>query len=429
MTAAAAGHPPSASGARRDGPSEAALPFPSPLLDGVRVLDLTTVIMGPYASHLLADLGADVIKIESPGGDLLRQYHPQRSEGMSGVFLNLHRNKRSVVLDLKRAPDRAALERLIAGADVFLHNLRPGPIGRLGFDYERVKTLNPRLIYCAARGFSEQGPYRDKAAYDDLIQAGSGIASLFIPLAGGPAYVPTVLCDKLAGQAIAYAILAALYARERDGRGRAVEVPMFETAIAFTLVEHDTGSAFIPPLGPPGFGRLLNPRRKPYRTRNGHACILPYTDRNWRDFYEFTGRREFIGDPRFERLAERVKNIDVLYAMIEEEAPKRTTEEWVAFCDRVSIPCMPVLSLADLPADPHLRAIGFFTEAEHPSEGRYRLVADPVRFSDTPFSLRRHAPRLGEHTEEILREAGVDEALLAAILTGGEGDGPQGDGV
>jgi|BEDMetMinimDraft_2_1075160.scaffolds.fasta_scaffold00880_3 crotonobetainyl-CoA:carnitine CoA-transferase CaiB-like acyl-CoA transferase len=385
-------------------------------LEGVRVLDLTTVIMGPYASHILADLGADVIKIESPEGDLIRHYHPHRSEGMSGVFLNLHRNKRSIVLDLKREPDRAAFTRLLATADVFLHNLRPGPISRLGFDYERVSALNPRLIYCAARGFSERGPYRDKAAYDDLIQAGSGIAALFTSLSGEPAYVPTVLCDKLAAQAIVYAILAALFARERDGKGRAIEVPMFETAIAFTLVEHDTGSAFIPPLGPAGFGRLLNPRRKPYRTRNGYACILPYTDRNWLDFYEFTGRREFVGDPRFERLAERVKHIDVLYAMIEEEAPKRTTEEWVAFCDRVSIPCMPVLSLDDLPYDPHLQAIGFFTEAEHPSEGRYRLIADPVRFSDTPSFLRRHAPRLGEHTEEVLREAGVDEALLAAVL-------------
>jgi crotonobetainyl-CoA:carnitine CoA-transferase CaiB-like acyl-CoA transferase len=393
---------------------------PSLPLEGVRVLDLTTVIMGPYASHILADLGADVIKIESPEGDLLRQYHPQRSPGMSGVFLNLHRNKRSVVLDLKRAPDRAALERLITTADVFLHNLRPGPIARLGFDYERVRALNPRLIYCAARGFSERGPYRDKAAYDDLIQAGSGIAALFVPLAGTPAYVPTVLCDKLAGQAIVYAILAALFARTRDGAGRFIEVPMFETAIAFTLVEHDTGSAFVPPLGPPGFNRLLNPRRRPYRTRDGYACILPYTDRNWRDFYEFTGRREFIGDPRFERLAERVKNIDILYAMIEEEAPKRTTAEWVAFCDRVSIPCMPVLSLDDLPEDPHLQAIGFFSEAEHPSEGRYRVVADPVQISGMRPTLRRHAPRLGEHTAEVLREAGLEEGLIAAIMGGAE---------
>ena len=385
-------------------------------LAGVRVLDLTTVIMGPFASHILADLGADVIKIESPDGDLLRRYRPARSPGMSGVFLNLHRNKRSVVLDLKRASHCDALARLIAGADVFLHNIRPQAIARLGFDAARVRALKPDIIYCGAYGFSAQGPYGEKAAYDDLIQAGSGISALFAEIDGVPRYVPTVVCDKLAGQAIAYSILAALFARARGGGGQTIEVPMFETTIEFNLIEHITGAAFIPPLGKAGFGRLLNARRKPYRTADGYACILPYTDRNWRDFYDFTGRVEFKSDPRFSELAERVQNIDALYAVIEEEAPRHSTAEWVAFCDGVSIPCMPVLRLDDLPADPHVTAVGLFGAAEHPSEGRYRSVRRPVSFADDPFTIRHHAPRLGEHTAEILEEAGLEAAAIAAIL-------------
>ncbi len=391
-------------------------PKPGAPLAGVRVLDLTTVIMGPFASHILADLGADVIKIESPEGDLLRQYRPSRSPGMSGVFLNLHRNKRSVVLDLKRDSHRAALDRLIAGADVFLHNIRPQAIARLGYTYDRVKALNPDIVYCGAYGFSAAGPYGEKAAYDDLIQAGSGIAGLFAAIDGVPRYVPTVICDKLTGQAIAYAILAALFARARGAGGQAIEVPMFETTVEFNLVEHITGAAFVPPLGRAGFGRLLAARRKPYRTADGYACILPYSNRNWQDFYDFTGRGEFKTDPRFARLAERVQNIDILYAMIEEEAPKRDTAEWVAFCDRVSIPCMPVLSLDELADDPQIAASGLFAEAEHPSEGRYRSVRRPVTFSADPFEIRRHAPRLGEHTEEVLAEAGLDRAAVAAIL-------------
>lgn len=389
---------------------------PGAPLAGVRILDLTTVIMGPFASHILADLGADVIKIESPEGDLLRQYRPSRSPGMSGVFLNLHRNKRSVVLDLKRESHRTALDALIAGADVFLHNIRPQAIARLGYTYDRVRALKPDIVYCGAYGFAATGPYGDKAAYDDLIQAGSGIAGLFAAIDGVPRYVPTVICDKLAGQAIAYAILAALFARARGGGGQAIEVPMFETTVEFNLVEHITGAAFVPPLSRAGFGRLLNARRKPYRTADGYACILPYSDRNWRDFYDFTGRQEFKSDPRFARLAERVQNIDILYAMIEEEAPKRSTAEWVAFCDRVSIPCMKVLSLDELADDPQIAASGLFAEAEHPSEGRYRSVRRPVNFSADTFEIRRHAPRLGEHTEAVLAEAGLDRAALAAIL-------------
>ena len=375
-------------------------------LGGIRVLDLTSVIMGPFATHILADLGADVIKVESPEGDSLRSYEPRRNPGMPGSILNLHRNKRSIVLDLKREECRAALDRLIETADVFVHTLRPAAIARLGYAYEQVRARKPDIVYCGAYGFGANGPYSDKPAYDDLIQAGSGVAALYGEVHGEPAYVPTVICDKLAGQAIAYSILAALLQRARGGPGQAIEVPMLETTIEFNLIEHMHGFAFDPPLSDPGFQRLLTRSRKPYRTRDGYACILPYSDQNWQDFYDYTGRTEFKHDPRFERLATRVQNIGILYEMLEQEAAKRTTREWVSFCDRVSIPCMPVMALRDLADDPHVRAVGLFGTAEHPSEGRYRTVRSPVNFSAAPFRIRRHAPRLGEHTAEVLAEAG-----------------------
>jgi crotonobetainyl-CoA:carnitine CoA-transferase CaiB-like acyl-CoA transferase len=383
-------------------------------LDGIRVVDLTSVIMGPFATHILADFGADVIKVESPDGDLFRGYKPLRSAGMGGGFLNLNRNKRSMVLDLKQAADREALDRLIATAEVFVHALRPKAIARLGYTYERVRALRPDVVYCGAYGFGAAGPYGDKAAYDDLIQAGAGIAALYTELDGAPRYVPTALCDKLGGQAIAYAILAALVRRGRTGEGEQVEVPMFETAIEWTLVEHFSGFAFEPPIGKPGFVRLLNPARKPYRTSDGYACILPYSDQNWRDFYAFTGRTEFADDPRYAELAERVLHIEALYRVIEEEAPKRATAEWVQFCDDVSIPCMPVLALEDLPEDQHVKAVELFRTMTHPTEGRYRAIRSPIVFGGRPSALRRHAPRLGEHTDEILTELGIERGTPAA---------------
>jgi len=385
-------------------------------LSGIRVLDLTSVIMGPFATHILADLGADVIKVESPEGDSVRHHEPLRHAGMSGSFLNLHRNKRGIALDLKRAECRLALNRLIETADVFVHSLRRKSIERLGYGYEQVRSLNADIVYCGAFGFGSAGPYGDKPAYDDAIQAGSGMAALHGQVHGEPAYVPTVVCDKLSGQAVAYAILAALFQRERGGGGQAIEVPMLETSIEFNLVEHMGGSAFLPPLAEPGYTRLLSTGRKPFRTRDGYACILPYSDRNWQDFYDFTGRTAFKDDPRFRRLTDRVEHIAVLYEMLQEEAPKRTTAQWVAFCDRVSIPCMPVLSLTDLPDDPHVKAVGLFGEAEHPTEGRYRTVRNPVSFSAAPFRIRRHAPRLGEHTAEVLAEAGLSEAEIQAVV-------------
>ncbi len=384
-------------------------------LSGIRVLDLTTVIMGPFATHILADLGADVIKIEGPEGDSLRRYRPSRHEGMPGSILNLHRNKRSILLDLKNPAGRKALDRLIESADVLIHNLRPGAANRLSLDWDSVRAIKPGIVLCAARGFSEKGPYGHKAAYDDLIQAGSGVAALWGKVHGTPAYAPTVLCDKLAGQAAAYAILAALLHRARGGEGQAIEVPMFEVAIEFMLMEHFGAAAFEPPMGPPGFVRLLSKHRKPYRTTDGWMCILPYSDRNWIDFFTFAGAPEMIADAGFKTLEDRVENIDTLYQFVATVASRHSTDEWVEFCDRVSIPCMPVLALEDLPDDPHVQAVGLFEKMEHPSEGAYHSLRSPIRFGATPYELYRHAPRQGEHTHEVLSEAGLTAQEIAQL--------------
>jgi crotonobetainyl-CoA:carnitine CoA-transferase CaiB-like acyl-CoA transferase len=389
---------------------------PAGALAGIRVLDLTTVIMGPYGTRILADMGADVVKIEAPEGDTFRRYGPSRSAGMGGSVLNLHRNKRSVVLDLKLPAARAALDRLLAGADVLVHNLRPQVAARLGLDWEGVAAVNPRIVVCAARGFGAEGPYGHKPAYDDLMQAGSGFAALNAQLYGTPRYAPTAWCDKIAGKAIAYAVLGALLHRERGGSGQQVEVPMFETAIDFMLVEHHGPGAFEPPLGPIGFPRQLSPQRKPYRTRDGWACILPYSDRNWQDFFAFVGQAQWLDDARFADVAQRVEHVDALYAIVEACAAERSTAEWVAFCDRVGIPCMPVLGLEELQHDAHVQAVGLMGTAEHPSEGRYQALRSPLRFSATPYALQRHAPRTGEHTAEVLREAGLSADEVQALL-------------
>ena len=383
-------------------------------LGGVRVIDLTNVIMGPFATHVLADMGADVIKIESPEGDSFRSYKPNRNSGMAGGFLHLNRNKRSVVLDLKSAEGREALDRLIETADVFVHSLRPKAIEKLGYTYEKVKALKANIIYCGAYGFGNAGPYRDKAAYDDIIQAGAGLAALHQVSRGEPAFMPTVLCDKLSGQAIAYAVIAALFHRERGGGGQAIEVPMFETTAEFAYIEHLLGFAFEPPLSKPGYTRVVSPTRKPFKTSDGYMCLLPYSDRNWRDFFDFIGRPEMKDDRRFRHLTERVQHIEYLYGIVEQEAVKRSNAAWIEFCDRVSIPCMPVLSLDELPEDDHMKAVGMFGHADHPSEGRYKTIRRPISFSASTFRIRRHAPRLGEHTDEILKEIGADPIVASA---------------
>lgn len=375
---------------------------PASPLDGIRIIDLTSVVMGPFATRILGDMGGDVIKIEPPEGDMLRSVGGAR---LSPVMMNLYRNKRSVVLDLKQADGKSALEALIRTADVFVHNLRPQVMDRLGFTYEAVRAIKPDIIYCSATGFGSDGPYSEKPAYDDLIQAASGFAAASIPLTGEPAYAPAVICDKLVGQAIAYSILGGLLHRERGAGGQAIEVPMFEVAVDFNLVEGFGGAVFTPPRGSTGWPRLKTVEHRPFRTADGFACIMPYSTKNWFAFFDAVGRSDWKG--RYSEPDRRMAAIETLYAMIREEAPKRTTADWVAFCDEADIPCIPVLMVEQIADDPHVRAVDLMPICEHPSEGLYYAIRQPIRFGAAPYVLRRHAPGFGEHTAEVLAEVGL----------------------
>jgi crotonobetainyl-CoA:carnitine CoA-transferase CaiB-like acyl-CoA transferase len=386
-------------------------------LDGVRVIDLTTVLMGPLASRMLADHGADVIRVEAPGGEAFLDSEPRRSPSMNAMALNAHRNKRSVALDLKSDEGAAAMVDLVAGADVLVTNMRAAALSRLGLDAVTLCARHPRLIHVLANGYGSGGPYSDRAAYDDAIQAISGLAALAGRVSGEPAYTPAVMADKVCSLHIVQAVLAALFHRERTGRGQSIEVPMFETMVAFNIVEHHGGQIFEPTMGDVGYVRTMNPYRKPYRCADGYACILPYTDPNWRAFFDFVGHPEMMEDPRFVRHADRIAHSADLYAILEQFAATRSVDEWMAFCDRHSIPANPVLDLADMADDPHIRAVDLLPVLDHPTEGRYRAVRDPIAYGAMSTELRRHAPRPGQHTVEVLAELGWDADRIADLAS------------
>ncbi len=394
---------------------------PGPLA-GVRIADLTTVIMGPMATRILGDLGADVIKIESPEVDFMRDFEPKRSPGMGAMSLNLHRNKRSIVLDLKSESGHRAVVDLIASCDVFISNMRPAALSRLGLDPASLSARKPDLIYCGATGFDSSGPYAGKAAYDDVIQAVSGMASMSSWLGGEPAYLPTIAADKISGLHIVYAVLAALYRKATTGEGDVIEVPMAESVASFNLVEHLNGHTLEPKEPPFSYQRLLTPHRRPRRSADGWVCILPYSDRNWQDFFALVGKPELADDPRFDSVNARVTNVDALYALLDTFMSRHTTDEWMRLCDDASIPAVPVVDLEHIDDDPHFAAVGMIEVQEHPTEGAYRVVRDPVRFASGNAGVWRHSPRPGSATAEILRELGYDDEAIAAVVEAGHWD-------
>jgi crotonobetainyl-CoA:carnitine CoA-transferase CaiB-like acyl-CoA transferase len=388
-------------------------------LSGVRVVELTSVVLGPWACQILADMGADVIKVEAPRGDSNRTLGAYSHPGMAALYLTCNRNKRSVVLDLKAPGARDALLQLVKGADVFMHNNRPQVMSKLRLDYADMKQVNPKLIYCGAYGYSKKGPYGEKGALDDSIQAVSGIAMLNQKLLGEPRYLPTVVADKTTAITAVYGILAALFHRERTGEGQELEVPMFETMVNFVMAEHLWGMTFEPPKGAPGYVRLMSHHRKPYATKDGYIAILPYLDAHWETFCRATERLDLLADVRFKTLADRVRNIDDTYGETGKIMATRTTREWLDLFGPTSVPTMAVNTLEALATDPHLNAVGFWQFQEHPTEGCLRMPAFPVNFGATPADIRRHAPRLGEHTAEVLAEAGLTTAAVEALCRSG----------
>jgi crotonobetainyl-CoA:carnitine CoA-transferase CaiB-like acyl-CoA transferase len=389
-------------------------------LQGVRVLDLSSVLMGPYATQILGDLGADIIKVEPPEGDVLRHNSPTRSPAMSHLFLNAGRNKRSVVLDLKRPAARDACLALAKQADVLVYNIRPQAMARLKLGYDEVRAVNPRIIYVGAFGYSQRGPYGAKAAYDDLIQGAAGLPWLAAKAGGGPPrYVPMTIADRSVGLHIVNAVCAALYFREKSGKGQRIDVPMFESLLQMVLGDHLGGETFLPAEGAPGYSRMLSKERLPYETADGHLCLLVYNDKQWKAFLALIGRPELMADPRFATAAGRARSFDDANALVAAEMKKRDTAEWLAALEAADIPVQRMNSLDEVIADPHLAAIGYFTEREHPTEGRIRSMAPPAEWSESPPAFRRHAPRLGEHTREVLREAGYADAAIERMI--GEG--------
>jgi formyl-CoA transferase len=395
--------------------SKEAAPDATGPLAGLRVLDLTAVLLGPLATQILGDYGADVIKVESPAGDLMRLNGVSRNRGMSSIFLAINRNKRSLCINLQDAGGAAALKRLVPSCDVLVHNMRTEAIERLGFGYEAVKALRPDIVYVAATGFDEDGPDAGKPAFDDIIQAASGLASVASIGRDAPDYVPSLIADKTAGMAVVNAVLAALFHRERTGKGQYVEVPMLETMAAFVLTEHLGGETFDPPTAPPGYARIMQGGRKPAPTKDGHIAMLPYTARHWQAFFDAADRSDLGAMLASEDRADRNKKNSELYAAVRSITPAKTTAEWMAICEERDIPATPIFSLEEVIEHPQLRAVGLFQKAEHHSEGAITYVRPATKFTATPASVRTGAPLLGQHSGEILREAGCTDGEIAAL--------------
>ena len=387
-----------------------------PLLKGLRILDLTTVILGPYGTQILGDLGAEVIKVEPPEGDSMRPVAPVAANGISAIFANFNRNKRSVALDLKTDAGKAALRKLIPTADVFVHNMRQEAMDKLGFTFKAVRQANPRIVYAAAVGFGRHGRYAGRPAYDDVIQAASGFAGLFQMRDGAPLYAPSIAADKVSGIHLAYAVMAALLYRERAGEVPGyVEVPMFELMAAFSLSEH-MGAATFEEGGRVGYVRVLSPGRRPYRTKDGWVGVLPYSERNWTKILVEIGRPEVAELAWFRNATERSRRVDELYEVLAAALPARSTAEWIATFERLDVPHAPVRSPQDLLSDPHLDDVGFFAcnfSAETPVT---RTLRQPVNVEDVALVPDLPPPPLGADTEPVLREAGCSETEIAAVL-------------
>jgi crotonobetainyl-CoA:carnitine CoA-transferase CaiB-like acyl-CoA transferase len=374
-------------------------------LAGVRVVDLTAMVMGPYCTQIMADMGADVVKIEPPGGDGTRYISVAPVPGMSGIFVNVNRGKRSVLLDLRSEAGKTALRKLVERADVFIHSMRAKAIAKLGFSYEEVAAINPKIIYTNCYGYSRRGPDKDLTAYDDTIQAECGLPAVQQKLTGEANYVGTIMADKVSGLTALYATMMALYHRERTGEGQEVEVGMFETMASFMLVEHANGAMFTPALGPAIYPRAVAPNRRPYRTKDGHVSALIYNDKQWSTFVEAV-KPPWASDPRYATLEQRARQIDTVYGLLAQTFKERTTDEWLTLFRSLDIPAAPIRTPDELFDNPHLNAVGFF-ETVDSSVGPVKFPGVPTWFSRTPGKVAGGAPPLGANTQAVLAELGL----------------------
>jgi len=389
-------------------------------LDGIRILDFSTMILGPLATQYLGDMGADVVKIEPPDGDLTRAIGPRRSTGMAAFYLNSNRNKRSLVLDLKAEGAQEVLHRLVRQCDVVVHSVRTSATRRIGLAYDQLSAINPGLVYCHVKGFSDRGPYAGKPAYDDVAQAESGLAMMQVPVTGEPRYVPSILADKITAVHAAMAILAAVHHRTRTGEGQEVHVPMFETMAAFNTVEHLWGEVFQPPLGGMGYAPIVAGTRRPFRTRDGHyLCVLPYTDGHWRRFCHEVDQPDLATDPRFATHAARVSDQETFWDQVGRMVARFDKADLLERLKRADMPYGEVNSFHDLLRNPQLESLGFWQSVDHPTEGNLRTARLPIEMSGTPLETYTHAPGLGEHTDIILDELGIPADEQARLKRSG----------
>ena len=384
-------------------------------LKGIKILDLTSVGFGPYACQILGDYGAEIIKIESPDGDITRGIGPFRNNGMGHFFLNANRNKRGLVLDLKKGAAKSIFFSLVKSADVVMTSIRPAAMDRLGLGFDDCIKINKKLIYVALVGFGQSGPYAKRPAYDDIIQGVSGMASMQGGRDGDPTFVNASICDKICSQIAAHATLAALYSRTNDGIGQLVEVPMFESMVGFNLVEHQSGMTFDPPIGGRGYERSMAKHRKPYATSDGFVCALPYTTKHWQTFFSIMKRDDLVNDPRVVNAKIRSEKIAELYELVSELVKDWTTNELLEALHIGDIPHGEATELNNLENDPHLNEVDFFRLIDHPSEGKIKLTSPPINFSETPATIDRLPPLLGEHNEEILKEIGYTDEEISQL--------------